>query len=274
LEIKDKADEMAGDNRIADAEKQKTIFSVLKDREGIGDLVLRRLSAAGIITVDQLGMGKPDEIAAVSGLDIDVVNNVLQLLREEGHLKRPSRAPRASGAPRTGKAPSAPAAARVSAVSAAPAAAEGQAEIPVELKTLHEQVLEQLRLEVESEAAVEEVRAQIRKLRAAVLEQRRTASSLENSAIERERSLRTLQDRLADRSTAAEELRARRDSLAREAAAVEERIRQREVRLGLLLEERRSLSAQTNALNREVSGLVDSVGQLRRTVARKRADGE
>ncbi len=275
LEIKDKADEMAGDSRIAGTEKQKTIFSVLKGREGIGDLVLRRLSAAGIITVDQLGMGRPDEIAAVSGLDIDIVNNVLGVLREEGHLKRPSRPPRASGAPRTSKAPrAAKGAGEAAHVSAAPAEAEGRAEMPIDLKNLHEQVLEQLKLEVESEASVEEVRAQIRKLRAAVLERRRALSSLENSAIEKKRSLSVLQDRLADRSTAAEELRARRDSLAREAAAAKEKVRQKEVRLELLLKEKRSLSAQTSDLNREVSGLVDSVGQLRRSVARKRVGGE
>jgi hypothetical protein len=273
LEIRDQAEQMAGENRMSEAERQKTIFSVFKGKQGIGELVLRRLSAAGIITVDQLGMGRPDEIAAVSGLDIEIVNNVLSVLREEGHLKKPSRAPAAPDRLRASKIPRASPRAGAGTdgrALAAPAGAQGRASIPAQLETLHEQVLEQLRLEVETEAAVEELRAQIRKLRAGVLEERRAVSSLENSMTEKRRSLVSLQDQLSDRAAVAEELRARRDSLARECASAEEALRQKQLRLELLRKERRSLAAQTMDLNREVSGLVDTLGQLRRSVARGR----
>jgi predicted flap endonuclease-1-like 5' DNA nuclease len=274
LEIKDLAEQMAGDSRVSGAEKQKTIFSALKGKKGIGDLVLRRLSAAGIITVDQLGMGRPAEIAAVSGLDIEIVNNVLTVLKEDGLLKKLSTAPgvpdrpRASGAPRTLVRAAADTAGRAF---AAPAGEQGRASIPIQLESRHEQVLEQLRLEVETEAAVEELRAQIRELRSGVLEQRRAISALENGMTEKKRSLASLQARLSDRASVAEELRARRDSLERECASSEEKLGQKEVRLELLKKERRSLAMQTDDLNREVSGLVDTLGQLRRSVAKGRA---
>jgi hypothetical protein len=269
LELKDQADQMAGENRTTDAERQKTIFSVLREKQEIGDLVLRRLSAAGIITVEQLGMGRPDEIAAVSGLDIEIVNNVLEVLREEGHLKTPSRAPGARDRSRSSQAPGGSHRAGARRASTAPSGERDKASVPDRLAALHEQVLEQLELEVETEAAVEELRAQIRKLRAEVLEQRRAIPS-QDSLMEKKRSLESLRQKLADRSTATEELRARRDAAARGCASAEERLRQKQVRLELLERERQNLVAHTDDLNREVSGLVDRLGLLRRSVAKRR----
>ena len=97
LELRDLADKMGGGGQTESGERQNTIFTALKGKEGIGDLVLRRLSAAGLVTVGQLLMAKPDEIAAVTGLGPEIVQNLLKVLAEEESPAAPPREPKAAG---------------------------------------------------------------------------------------------------------------------------------------------------------------------------------
>jgi hypothetical protein len=60
--------------------KSPTIFSALSGVEGFEKSVVERLTAAGLLTLDQLEIARPDEIVAVSGLDAAVVGRLLAAL--------------------------------------------------------------------------------------------------------------------------------------------------------------------------------------------------
>lgn len=244
LELRDLADKMGGGGQTESGERQNTIFTALKGKEGVGDLVLRRLSAAGLVTVGQLLMAKPDEIAAVTGLGPDIVQNLLKVLAEEESPAAPPQEPKAAGR---------------------------AAGMPTEVESLHEQVLEKLRAEVEAESSLEELKTEVRKLRSRVLERRAQLNSLEESLEETKKALRMLSGRMAERSAFIDEIRAKRDALARRCASSEEKMRREEIRIEALSHERRSLREQAIGLGRAVGGLLGSLGKMRRLVARGRA---
>jgi hypothetical protein len=234
LELRDLADQMGGGGAQDSGERQKTIFTALKGKEGIGDLVLKRLSAAGLVTVDQLLMAKPDEIAAVTGLGSDIVENLLKVLAAE-------EAP--AGSP---------------------------PEIPAEVESLHEQVLERLRAEVEAESSIEDLKAAVSRLHSRVLERRAQLDALDDSLEEMQKAFRQLSDRMAERAAFIDEIRSRRDDLARACAASEESMRREEIRIKALGQERRSLKEQAGDLGRAVGGLLGSLGKVRRLVVKRR----
>jgi len=243
LELRDMADKMSG-GRAESGGRQNTIFTALKGKEGIGDLVLRRLSAAGLVTVEQLMMAKPDEIAAVTGLGPDIVANLLKVLAEEETPAAPPQEPQA---------------------------VEKTAGMPAELESLHEQVLEKLRAEVEAESFLEELKTEVRRLRSRVSERRAQLNSLDENLEETRQALRRLSSRIAERSAFIDEIRSRRDDLARRCASSEEKMRREEIRIEALSNERRSLREQVLGLGRAVGGLLGSLGKMRRLVARGRA---
>jgi hypothetical protein len=243
LELRDLADKMSG-GRAESGERQNTIFTALKGKEGIGDLVLRRLSAAGLVTVEQLLMAKPDEIAAVTGLGPDIVENLLKVLAEEESPAAPPREPQA---------------------------VDKAAGMPAEVESLHEQVLKKLRAEVEAESFVEELKTEVRRLRSRVSKRRAQLNSLDESLEETKQALRQLSGRIAERSAFIDEIRSRRDDLARRCASSEEKMRLEEIRIEALSNERRSLREQVLGLGRAVGGLLGSLGKMRRLVARGRA---
>jgi len=243
LELRDMADKMSG-GRAESGGRQNTIFTALKGKEGIGDLVLRRLSAAGLVTVEQLMMAKPDEIAAVTGLGPDIVANLLKVLAEEETPAAPPQEPQA---------------------------VEKTAGMPAELESLHEQVLEKLRAEVEAESFLEELKTEVRRLRSRVSERRAQLNSLDENLEETRQALRRLSSRIAERSAFIDEIRSRRDDLARRCASSEEKMRLEEIRIEALSNERRSLREQVLGLGRAVGGLLGSLGKMRRLVARGRA---
>jgi hypothetical protein len=243
LELRDLADKMGGGGPAGSGQHQNTIFTALKGKEGIGDLVLRRLSAAGLVTVDQLRMAKPDEIGAVTGLGPDIVQNLLEVLSEEDSSAAPPREPQA---------------------------VEKAAGVPAEVGSLHEQLLGKLRVEIEAEASLEELKTEVRKLRSRVLERRAQLNSLEESLEETKRSLRLLSGRMAERSVFIGEIRAKRDALARRCASSEEKMHREEIRIQALSRERRGLREQLAGLGRAIGGLIGSLGKMRRLVARGR----
>ncbi|MBN2496117.1 MAG: hypothetical protein JXR96_16100 [Deltaproteobacteria bacterium] len=82
IAIRDLAEQMSG-GQVGDPGQQKTIYAALKDKKGVGDLVLRRLSAAGLVTVDQLLAARPDEVSAVTGLSQEIVHKLIRLLEAD-----------------------------------------------------------------------------------------------------------------------------------------------------------------------------------------------
>jgi len=80
--------DVAGDSSeqgasIAPAARSKTIVAAFNDIEGIDRSVLQRLTAAGLVTVDQLLMAARHEIVAVTGLDAGVVDRLVDALSPE-----------------------------------------------------------------------------------------------------------------------------------------------------------------------------------------------
>jgi len=239
LDLKDLAEEIGGDTQ--QYAPQRMIVSALKDNPDIGQLVLRRLSAAGLVTVDQLLGARPDEIAAVSGLDRAIVDRLLVAVKGE-------------------------AAGDEDGAAASPGAA-----LPPSVESLHEQVLGHLREEVDAQAAVEELRAEIRALRSRVNEQRTQLEITEQSGRQKRVELGTLSEQIAAGTARVDELAAMRDTLTRRLAAAEEAIRRKQTTLTDLRTERQQVEAETDRLCQEVGGLVNRLGKLRRSVVRKRS---
>jgi chromosome segregation ATPase len=217
-----------------------TIIAALKDKEGVGELVLRRLGAAGFITVGQLLMASPDEIAAVAGIHLNIVHTIL------GHLS--------------------------------PASAEhepAEEAMPVEVELLHEQILDKLRAEAETEASREELTSEIRELHSRIFNHRAELKSLDiclNSKTKAWDLFSVFSEQMASNSDLLDEYRARRDALERRYVSSEESIQQMEERLQALRQERRSVEEQMVSLSRAVGWLVEEVEKVRRTVAKKQVE--
>jgi len=214
-----------------------TISMALKDKEGVGELVLRRLSAAGLVTVDQLLLASPDEIAALAGIHVDIVHTILGHLSQDALLGSGDRTFR--GHERDGEA------------------------CPPDLELLHEQILEELRSEAEMESAREELKEEIRGLRSRIIAGRAELQSID---VRRDDGAGGPSSELID------EHRARYVVLERRYAASEATIRQMEARLRALRIERRSVEEDVVGLCREVAWLVGRIDGVRRMVATRRME--
>lgn len=231
-------------------ERQRTIISALKDKPGIGQLVLRRLSAAGLVTVDQLEMAKPEEIAVVSGVDLEIVHKILEAVDEAG-----DETPSADGSPdwtvKIGD-------------------ERRTAELPDEVESLHEQVLDQLRKEVDAQAAVDELKADIRTARSRVAEHRAELQLLEEALKKKRAALKSRSQQTINSAEILDGLTADRDILTRRLLRSEDAVQDKRRQLESLRRERRQLEQQTANLCRAVGGLVDKLGKIRRSVAKGR----
>jgi chorismate mutase len=227
MDLKDLAEKMGGKVATPDEAQSQTLFSVLKNREGVGDLVLRRLSSAGVITVDQLLMARPDEIAAVAGLDLPLVKK-LQALLSPGNTDVPA------VAPVDGKAPSG-------------------------LETLHEQVLQQLRAEVDAEAAIEELKAKIRSQSARIGPLKAELDALEGGQKKDKKTMKTADRDLDNLIGSLHTLLARRDALVRRVAEADEEALGQTTRVETLEREKRGLQKRMTRLGREVGGVLDTL---------------
>jgi len=227
-------------------EHEMTIVAALKDREGVGELVLRRLNAAGFITVDQLIMTEPDEIAAVAGIHTNIVHTIL------GYLS---------------------AGARESEVDeASPEFERPDDGMPVEVELLHEQVLDRLRAEAETETSREDLKAEIRELHSRIFSHRAELKSLDICLNKKTRAWDLMSEQMASETDRLDDYRARHDALERRYASSEETIQQMEERLHVLRQERRSAEEELVSLSRAVVWLVDKVEQVRLAVARKQLE--
>jgi hypothetical protein len=246
LELSDLAEQMGGQGPSSAAEEQTSIFEVLKDVEGIGDLALRRLAAAGVTTVEQIKMARPDEIAAVSGLDIEVVNKIISILSGDQPADKKNETVSAEK----------------------PEAADYESE---EIESLHNKVIENLKAEVEVESAIEELKAEIRILRSRVSKRRAELISKDESHQCKKKFLKELLARVNSHSMFLEENRRKRDSLARKCASSEQVVQQHEIRLEAYRKEQRSLEKKAAKLERAVDELVGLLGPIKLSVAKGRS---
>ena len=258
MDLKEVAQEMAGQALLEQGGRSKTIFSALQGKEGVDKDVLRRLTSAGLVSVDQLLMAKPEEIAVVSGIDIGSVHHILELLSRDDQLgERSQQRPAGAGPPRT------------AVVSLFPAGKTAPA-VPSEVDSLHDNVLRKLRVEVEVEASVEEIKKRIRELRSLISEHRVRLRSLEQSNRPKSKEVRKLEQNLADQVETLVKRRSERDALAQRCSFSQEAVRQREARLVMLHEQRHNLGGKTARLGHEVGGLVEMLGHVRRSIAKRR----
>ena len=251
FDLKDIAEQMGGGSGLQNAKPQvrsRTIVEALKNKDGVGKLVLKRLSAAGLVTVDQLKMARPEEIAAVSGLELKTVLALLKQLGDFGQADAPVKRRDATS----------------------PDEAAGDALEKSKIEALHEQILKRLREETELEAEVQSLKAEIRALRFHTTEDRLVLQSLETN-LEDERDSKDLEaEETMDLAYLLDDLRAKRDALYHNYVSSEEALQHKEATLETLGNERRRLEEEALGLNHEVSLLVDSVGRLKRSVAKKR----
>jgi hypothetical protein len=241
FDLKDLAQRLSGEDAPEeDTERSPTIFQALKDAEDIGEEVLQKLSSAGLTRVDQLRQARPDEVAAVTGLDAAAVRRLLD---------------RVLGGPGEG--------AHVE-------------QLPLGPDALENVLQRKLRAQVEAEAAVEEARAKIQRLRTGVKRARERLTELSQRskelAAERARAVK-------ERAGRAEELleaRQARDALELRYARQADALREDNEQLLEVRRRRQQLTRRDTALDDEVDQLVSRVrGLLDRVNERgaRRIDG-
>lgn len=256
-----------------------TIFSVLKDSEAVDEAALRKLSAAGVVTVDQLRMARPDEIAAVSGLSAETVSEVLFLLSGDGADEGAERSKQGSGenpdktvadssegvvADRTDDSADASPAVETS------AQAQSVVELPVAAETMHDLARAKRRLEVETRAAVEELRYEVERLKAGLRDRRSALRAAAQRSARLRRELASFSARFAQRQRVLDQLRSQRSQLANDCALRERALGRDQSRASELREQEAQLRQQESSVARHVGELVDRLSRVRRLAAKGR----
>ena len=269
-ELQRMAGQLAGGESPDQADRCPTIFQAMQDR-GIGPAelggqdVLHKLSAAGVTRVDQLREARPDEVAAVSGLELELVQRLIaRLLSPDAVTPSDASAPDPSGAEAATSEVSAPAASGPEAVASeasAPAASDDQ--------TPEAALRRQLRAQVEAEAGLEEIRARLSRLRASVKRRHAELQRLEQHTGDLDERCVQIAKKRARRSEELIEVRQIRDALEIKYARNAEDLHRRHQRLVELRLRHQQLTRSDTALDREVDRLVARVrGVLGRVAER------
>lgn len=88
-----------GASRAPDGdEARETIFSALHGVPGVDPAALKKLTAAGLVNLEQLRIARPDEVVAVTGLSEDVVDAILKAVGSV-HAPEPSTPKRSAEIP-------------------------------------------------------------------------------------------------------------------------------------------------------------------------------
>ncbi len=242
--LKKIAQEMGGQAPVVEEKKpeRKTIIAALRNKDGIGKVALKRLSAAGLVTVDQLLMATPEEIAAVTGLNLDIVHTILSHVSENPPKAKP---PKAS------------------------AKEVGSEAVDTEVESHHERIIENLHKEAEMEVTLESLRAEVRGSRSRVFEYRAEIKSVDISLEERKKAVDAFQTQMSARKGIVEELRAKRDALMRKYAESEEVNERNYLKLQSIRQQRRNVEAEAVNLSREVGSLLDTIQRVYRTIAKR-----
>jgi hypothetical protein len=246
IDLKDLARELGGDD-AEQPESAGTIYQALRDCTDLDQSILPRLSAAGLTRVEQLTMANPDEIAAVTGLDLEVV---AQLLR------------RVTGEPE-------PEPSQHEDVSAGTNVEELSLD-PGDLRRVLEQ---KLRQQVEAEAAIEELRAEIGRQRAEKQEQREALRAARQAREALRVELAETTGELRQRRACLTQVEVgRRGRLRRYESAAEEvktqefRLQRVKSRLERITQTDEALGDDVEALTTRVKRLLSRVGKQRETV--------
>lgn len=218
----------------------QTVVAALRELDEVDDRVVQRMTSAGLVTVDQLLMAETDEIVAVTGLEVAVVERMLDVL---------SRRDRSAPAP------------------AAPAG--NVVEMQLGDDALRTQLTRKLRAQVDLEATTEELRAEVSRLRAHTAELATQLDDLAGAHAELDRALGRAGEREADAAARLRVLRGQRERLARRVATGQKAIETEEQRILDLRRSRQSLVDEESRFDREVTGIVKRVERMLRTALRE-----
>ncbi len=231
----------------------QTIFAALAGVEGIDDSVLSKLTAAGVVNIDQLRIADPDEIVAVSGLDATVVAKILAGLGEAAAPAQVDGADEGDeGHDADDEAP-----------------LQNVVELPLHDGSLRSQLEHRLRAEVEVEAAAREVTAKVQRLRARASELRADLRKAERRRDQRLEELASAGERLSGQMAERGRLRARRGELALKVADSEETWRKEEQRIQQLQREDEAARDVQARFSRDVAGLAEQVKRLLESAMRR-----
>jgi len=223
----------AGAGTAERSTRSPTVFAALRNVEGVDERALSRLTAAGLVSVDQLQIADPDEIVAVTGLDASVVARILRAVGREVEPEDPS-----------------------------DGLEENVVELPLEAGSLRAQLEQKLHAQVEAEAALEEVQARVKRLRARIATLQEELAAAEERRDQAQQQLSELDDELAERIAALADLRADRGKMARKRELCEEALRREEQRLAELTAEHEAALAEEARFDEGVAGLVEKVERM------------
>jgi hypothetical protein len=236
LDLRDLATEMGGEP--AEEGASLTLFKALADRTDLDPSVLPRLSAAGLITVDQVLQADSGEVAAVTGLDRGTVDRICGILAEN----KPGEGDDEDG--------------------------DKVLDLPLDEEALQKVLLRKLSQQVDAEAAVQEMRAEIRQLRTQVKRQRAELQGAEERGDRAAATLKEATEQVATRLAELGRVRASCEELAGRYAVTSDGLRHEEQRVVELQRARRDLARREARMDEEVEHLVDNVGRVLRRVAR------
>ena len=231
-----------GQHRAGGAPKQ-TIVAALRGIEDIDKSMLERLTAAGLVTVDQLQIANHGEVVAVTGLDPASVDRLFELLVPgKKRDRRPSRA-------------------------AAAEASIFDVDVPMpmlEPPSLPTSVGKELRDQVDMESEVDELRAEIlaTRLRIAASKERIGAAEQRHNRLERE--LTSVRSRTADSLTRLTAARLEAVKSEREQSERQQSIEQATRRIVGLKREYKTMVLEREELSQAISGLVDRLARVKK----------
>lgn len=236
LDLRDLAAEMGGEAAAAGA--SQTLFKALADRPDLDPAVLPRLSAAGLITVDQVRQADPAEIAAVTGLERETVDKICGIL--------------AKSEPGEGDDPD----------------GDRVLDLPLDEEALQKVLLRKLSQQVDAEAAVQELRAEIRQLRGRVAQQRAELQVVEDRGDRAAATLKQAAEQAAAKVAELGRARAACEELAGRYAVTADGLRHEEQKVVDLQQARRDLARREARMDEDLGQLVDNVERVLRRVAR------
>ncbi len=266
----------------APAEPVMTIIEACRDLDGVDGRVIEKMTAAGLVTLDQLLTADLVDVVAVTGLDRALVGRLLHAVRHrfaggpppsggaaltpEDHDVEPGSAvvpettastpPAVKEGPAARGAPMARPMARPMVAEAAPGAAKVEADLD---RVLQEQV--------QAEAEVDAHRARVLKARIQLAERRAELERSHEETVELRRRLAGIRETLAARLARVSELRAERtaaqrrlDAASRAADEAEQRVAQLKHERAASVPDYETLSTSLSALKLRVAALVRGGG--------------
>jgi len=252
-EIKNLAEGLGG-AQAAGGPRAQTIFAALRGAPGIDEAVIQKLGAAGLMTVAQLQLARPDEVSAVSGLPPEVVARVMQVVGpgagERAADEAQAAAPRRRGV-------------RLS------REVNGVVALPLDQQSLRTHLMQKLQAQVDAEAALDEMRAEVQRLRAEIAELRAEQQRTAQRRDELRSAVRSTNDRLAERITALARVRSRHDEMLQRVKAAQQAVSRAEDRVLELRQRRETVVRQQADVGREVAGLMERVQRMIRLAARE-----